>query len=81
MAEIYACGRSRIPASLSVRTTRNIGGRVVDVEFGGATCTVAVSLAAVALPPILIKTSSVALPARGDLVRLDIAGKAHVFSR
>jgi len=57
------------------------GGRVVDVEFGGATCTVAVSLAAVALPPILIKTSSVALPARGDLVRLDIAGKAHVFSR
>jgi iron(III) transport system ATP-binding protein len=57
------------------------GGRVVDVEFGGATCTVAVSLAAVALPPILIKTSSVALPARGDLVRLDIAGKAHVFTR
>lgn len=57
------------------------GGRVVDVEFGGATCTVAVSLAAVALPPILIKTSSVALPARGDLVRLDIAGKAHVFVR
>ena len=57
------------------------GGRVVDVEFGVATCTVAVSLAAVALPPILIKTSSVALPARGDLVRLDIAGKAHVFSR
>ncbi|GAA3092874.1 ABC transporter ATP-binding protein [Rhizobium viscosum] len=57
------------------------GGRVVDVEFGGAICTVAVSLAAVALPPILIKTSSVALPARGDLVRLDIAGKAHVFSR
>ncbi len=57
------------------------GGRVVDVEFGGATCTVAVSLAAVALPPILIKTSSVALPTRGDLVRLDIAGKAHVFVR
>ncbi|WP_454852601.1 ABC transporter ATP-binding protein [Rhizobium binxianense] len=57
------------------------GGRVVEVEFGGATCTVAVSLAGVALPPILIKTSSVALPARGDLVRLDIAGKAHVFAR
>ncbi|MBY5456195.1 ABC transporter ATP-binding protein [Rhizobium beringeri] len=58
---------------------RDYGGRVVEVEFGGAVCTVAVSLDGVALPPILIKTSSVALPARGDLVRLDIAGKAHVF--
>ncbi|MGO7214109.1 ABC transporter ATP-binding protein [Rhizobium ruizarguesonis] len=58
---------------------RDYGGRVVEVEFGGAVCTVAVSLEGVALPPILIKTSSVALPARGDLVRLDIAGKAHVF--
>ncbi|KQV73112.1 ABC transporter ATP-binding protein [Rhizobium sp. Root1220] len=57
------------------------GGRVVEVEFGGATCTVAVSLDGVALPPILIKTSSVALPERGDRVRLDIAGKAHVFGR
>ncbi|QPB19489.1 ABC transporter ATP-binding protein [Rhizobium sp. 007] len=57
------------------------GGRVVEVEFGGATCTVAVSLEGVALPPIFIKTSSVALPARGDRVRLDIAGKAHVFGR
>ncbi len=58
----------------------NYGGRVVEVEFGGATCTVSVSLEGVALPPILIKTSSVALPARGDRVRLDIAGKAHVFA-
>jgi iron(III) transport system ATP-binding protein len=56
------------------------GGRVVEVEFGGATCTVAVSLEGVALPPILIKTSSVGLPERGDRVRLDIAGKAHVFA-
>ncbi|MDM9624340.1 ABC transporter ATP-binding protein [Rhizobium sp. S152] len=57
------------------------GGRVVEVDFGGATCTVAVSLDGVALPPILIKTSSVALPSRGDRVRLEIAGKAHVFAR
>ncbi|MEK1893675.1 MAG: ABC transporter ATP-binding protein [Rhizobium sp.] len=56
-------------------------GRVVEVEFGGATCTVAVSLEGVALPPIMIKTSSVALPSQGDRVRLDIAGKAHVFNR
>jgi len=57
------------------------GGRVIEVDFGGATCTVAVSLDGVALPPILIKTSSVALPSRGDRVRLEIAGKAHVFVR
>jgi iron(III) transport system ATP-binding protein len=60
---------------------RDHGGRVVEVEFGGAVCTVAVSLDGVALPPIRIKTSSVALPSRGDLVRLDISGKAHVFER
>ncbi|ARQ12169.1 Fe(3+) ABC transporter ATP-binding protein FbpC 2 [Rhizobium etli] len=60
---------------------RDYGGRVVEVEFGGAVCTVAVSLDGVALPPIRIKTSSVALPSRGDLVRLDISGKAHVFER
>ncbi|MBX5215174.1 MULTISPECIES: ABC transporter ATP-binding protein [unclassified Rhizobium] len=60
---------------------RDYGGRVVEVEFGGAVCTVAVSLDGVALPPIRIKTSSVALPSPGDLVRLDISGKAHVFER
>ncbi|MGO7954602.1 ABC transporter ATP-binding protein, partial [Rhizobium ruizarguesonis] len=36
---------------------RKYGGSVVEVEFGGAVCTVAVSLDGVALPPILIKTS------------------------
>ncbi|EJL53954.1 ABC-type spermidine/putrescine transport system, ATPase component [Rhizobium sp. CF122] len=66
----------RVVADESEQTYR---GRVVEVEFGGATCTVAVSLEGVALPPIMIKTSSVALPERGDRVRLDIAGKAHVL--
>ncbi|MGQ3214454.1 ABC transporter ATP-binding protein [Shinella sp.] len=56
------------------------GGRVVDVQFGGAVCTVAVALPDIALPPILIKTSSIALPALGALVRLGVTGKAHVFS-
>lgn len=56
------------------------GGRVVDVQFGGAVCTVAVALADVALPPILIKTSSIALPSLGTLVHLGVMGKAHVFS-
>ncbi len=66
----------RVVPDESAQTYR---GRVVEVEFGGATCTVAVSLEGVALPPIMIKTSSVALPERGDRVRLDIAGKAHVL--
>lgn len=56
------------------------GGRVVDVQFGGAVCTVAVALADTAIPPILIKTSSVALPAAGNLVRFEVTGSAHVFS-
>ena len=54
-------------------------GRVVEVEFSGATSTLAVALDGVALPPIVIKTSSVALPAAGDRVRLDIAGQVHIF--
>ncbi|MXN45277.1 ATP-binding cassette domain-containing protein [Shinella kummerowiae] len=56
------------------------GGRVVDVQFGGAVCTVAVALPDIALPPILIKTSSIALPALGALVHLGVTGKAHVFA-
>ncbi|WPE23888.1 ABC transporter ATP-binding protein [Shinella zoogloeoides] len=56
------------------------GGRVVDVQFGGAVCTISVALADTALPPIVLKTSSVALPSPGNLVRLDVAGKAHVFA-
>ncbi|GMB79609.1 ABC transporter ATP-binding protein [Shinella zoogloeoides] len=56
------------------------GGRVVDVQFGGAVCTISVALADTALPPIVLKTSSVALPSPGNLVRLDVAGKAHIFS-
>ncbi|MBN9054202.1 MAG: ABC transporter ATP-binding protein [Rhizobiales bacterium] len=56
------------------------GGRVVDVQFGGAVCTISVALADAALPPITLKTSSVALPAAGNLVRLDVTGKAHVFA-
>ncbi|OLP58234.1 sugar ABC transporter [Xaviernesmea oryzae] len=56
-------------------------GRVVEVEFSGATSTIAVVLDGVALPPIVIKTSSVGVLEAGDRVRLDIAGKAHVFGQ
>lgn len=54
-------------------------GQVVDVEFSGATSTIAVALNGAALPPIRIKTSSVALPSPGSYVRLDVAEKAHVL--
>lgn len=57
----------------------NNTGQVVDVEFAGATSTIAVALNGAALPPIRIKTSSVALPSPGAYVRLDVAEKAHVL--
>jgi iron(III) transport system ATP-binding protein len=55
-------------------------GEVTDIEFGGATCTITISLASGLQPPLLIKASSVALPARGDRVRLAVVGKAHIFA-
>ncbi|GAB4071866.1 ABC transporter ATP-binding protein [Ancylobacter sonchi] len=54
-------------------------GRVVDIEFGGAVCTVTVALEGTSLPPVAIRTSSLAPPALGDRVRLDIDGAAHVL--
>jgi iron(III) transport system ATP-binding protein len=60
--------------------TSNGGARVVDVQFAGAVSTIAVTLDDAALPPILIKTSGIALPTPGDRVRLDVTGRAHVLS-
>ncbi|MCB4768478.1 ABC transporter ATP-binding protein [Ancylobacter sp. Lp-2] len=54
-------------------------GRVIDVEFGGAVCTVTVALEGTSLPLLTIKTSSLAPPGPGDRVRLDIDGSAHVL--
>lgn len=58
----------------------NGGARVVDIQFAGAVSTIAVTLDDEALPPILIKTSGIALPTPGDRVRLDVTGRAHVLS-
>jgi iron(III) transport system ATP-binding protein len=52
--------------------------KVTDVEFGGAVCTVTLALYGV---PLVVKCSSVALPAVGSTVQVDVLGKAHVFAK
>lgn len=58
-------------------------GKVTGVDFGGAVCTVSVTLLGengeIHETPLLIKSSSVELPPVGGKVRLAIAGKAHVL--
>jgi len=52
-------------------------GKVADVEFGGAVCTVTLSLVGGA--PLVIKSSSLDLPEIGSTVAITVLGKAHVF--
>jgi iron(III) transport system ATP-binding protein len=55
-------------------------GDVIDVEFGGAVCTVTLALAnAAGAAPLTIKSSSVGLPEIGSTVHVSVLGKAHVF--
>ncbi|WFU09042.1 ABC transporter ATP-binding protein [Rhizobium sp. CB3090] len=55
-------------------------GNVIDVEFGGAVCTVTLALAnAESAASLTIKSSSVGLPEIGSTVRVSVLGKAHVF--
>ncbi|MFS8115002.1 ABC transporter ATP-binding protein [Rhizobium jaguaris] len=55
-------------------------GNVIDVEFGGAICTVTLTLAkAAGTAPLSIKSSSVGLPDVGSTVHVSVVGKAHVF--
>ncbi|MBB4567804.1 ABC transporter ATP-binding protein [Rhizobium leucaenae] len=55
-------------------------GNVIDVEFGGAVCTVTLALAnATGAAPLTIKSSSVGLPEIGSTVHVSVLGKAHVF--
>ena len=56
-------------------------GNVLDVEFGGAVCTVTLALAeASGLAPLTVKSSSVDLPDVGTTVHVSVVGKAHVFA-
>ena len=52
-------------------------GEIIYVEFGGAAWTVAVSVAGGT--PLTVKVNSAEVPAVGDRVRIDVAGKAHVL--
>jgi hypothetical protein len=66
-------------------------GAVTDTDFGGSVCVLSVRLlrgtgAAVAAPavgwdePLLVHSAGMHAPALGAMVRITVAGQAHVFS-
>ena len=61
---------------------------VTQMEFAGAVCTVAVRLvnnpdppdaAAIGSTPLILKKPGIEAPAVGEVVRVSVAGKAHVL--
>ncbi|MQB44661.1 ABC transporter ATP-binding protein [Rhizobium sp. ICMP 5592] len=57
-------------------------GKVTDVEFGGAVCTVTIVLSqANGGETLNIKSSGVGLPEIGSVVSVTVLGKAHVFDK
>jgi iron(III) transport system ATP-binding protein len=57
-------------------------GEVMDIDFAGSVCTVAVRLlndAAAANASLLLRKSCVEVPPVGAIVRITVAGEAHVF--
>ncbi|NRP90182.1 Fe(3+) ions import ATP-binding protein FbpC 2 [Ensifer adhaerens] len=57
-------------------------GKVTDIEFGGAICTVTVVLSnANGLETLNIKSSGVGLPEIGSVVSVTVLGKAHIFDK
>ncbi|MDL2400243.1 ABC transporter ATP-binding protein [Rhizobium mayense] len=53
-------------------------GNVIDVEFGGAVCTVTLTLAkAAGAAPLSIKSSSVGLPEIGSTVHVSVLGRSN----
>ncbi|MFC3206961.1 ABC transporter ATP-binding protein [Aquamicrobium soli] len=64
-------------------------GEVVELEFGGPTCMVAVRLlnspdppdaAAIANTPLILRKPGMDAPTVGEIVRISVSGKAHVFA-
>ncbi|SFP23396.1 iron(III) transport system ATP-binding protein [Mesorhizobium sp. NFR06] len=64
-------------------------GEVTDCEFAGSVCTVAVRLlnspdppdaAAIGNTPLVLRRTGMDAPAIGEIVRLTVNGKAHVFA-
>ena len=57
-------------------------GKVTEIEFGGAVCTVTVVLSnANGSETLNIKSSGVGLPEIGSMVSVTVIGKAHVFNK
>ncbi|MGN6307083.1 MAG: ABC transporter ATP-binding protein, partial [Mesorhizobium sp.] len=61
---------------------------VTEMEFAGAVCTVAVRLlnnpdppdaAAIGSTPLILKKPGIEAPAVGEVVRVSVAGTAHVL--
>ena len=64
-------------------------GEVTESEFGGASCTVAVRLinnpdppdaAAIGASPLIVRKPGMEAPMVGEIVRISVSGKAHVFA-
>src|SRR5690606_365012 len=64
-------------------------GEVVELQFGGASCMVAVRLlnnpdppdaAAIAASPLVLRQPGMDAPALGEIVRISVGGEAHVLA-
>ncbi|MGX7875134.1 ABC transporter ATP-binding protein [Mesorhizobium sp. ORM6] len=70
-------------------TTDMLFGEVTESEFAGSMCTIAVRLlnnadppdaAAIGNTPLILRKPGMDAPAVGEIVRLTVSGKAHVFA-
>ena len=57
-----------------------VRAEVVDTDFGGASCTVRVQLAERNVAPMEVRSPSLAPPAVGSMVSVQVRGEAHVFA-
>ncbi len=85
VADAVRQGAARImlrPEQLELAALPDAGVRaeVVDIDFGGAACTVRVRLAEGDGAPLEVRCSSLALPPVGSVVAVQVRGEAHVFS-
>jgi iron(III) transport system ATP-binding protein len=70
-------------------TPEMLFGEVVELEFGGPNCMVAVRLlnspdppdaAAIASTPLILRKPGMDAPSVGEIVRISVSGKAHVIA-
>ena len=85
VADTQRAGAAQImlrPEQLELGPQDGAGVRaeVVDTDFGGASCTVRVQLAERNVAPMEVRSPSLALPAVGSMVSVQVRGEAHVFA-